>query len=158
MSGGFLYLLLKLDAIIYLFLWFMVPSCIIGCCAILFWIVLWLIPKSYESGNEWGNFPSEDEVKDCKMMCANLKKPVGRILMVVLPIFIISRIIVSLVPTTKQMAIIYVVPKVVNSEMVQEIPKKLLDLSKEWLEELSPKSVKKGKKTSDTESVPEKKD
>jgi hypothetical protein len=39
------------------------------------------------------------------------------------------------------MAIIYVVPKVVNNKDVQAIPGKLLDLSNEWLDKLHPDSI-----------------
>ena len=52
-------------------------------------------------------------------------------------------------PTSKQMAIIYVVPKVANGQMVQKIPQKILLLSEEWFEELRPKKNKVGKNTSD---------
>ncbi len=36
------------------------------------------------------------------------------------------------IPTTKQMAAIIVVPKIVNNEKAQEIPETLLDLYNEW--------------------------
>lgn len=64
--------------------------------------------------------------------------------------FIFAFIFISLtcmIPSTKQMAIIYVVPKIVNNKQVQEIPKKMLELSTEWLDELSPESVKDDVKT-----------
>lgn len=64
--------------------------------------------------------------------------------------FIFAFIFISLtcmIPSTKQMAIIYVVPKIVNNKQVQEIPKKMLELSTEWLEELSPEIVKSDVKT-----------
>ncbi len=35
-------------------------------------------------------------------------------------------------PTTKQMAAIIVVPKIVNNEQVQEIPENLIELCNEW--------------------------
>lgn len=41
-------------------------------------------------------------------------------------------------PTTKEMAAIIVVPKVANSEKVQEIGGRLYDLAVEWMEELRP--------------------
>lgn len=59
--------------------------------------------------------------------------------------FIFAFIFISLtgmIPSTKQMAIIYVVPKIINNKQVQEIPKKMLELSTEWLDELSPENVK----------------
>lgn len=46
------------------------------------------------------------------------------------------------IPTTKEVAVIYVIPKIVNNEQVQELGKNSLDalvnLSKEWIEELKP--------------------
>lgn len=53
-----------------------------------------------------------------------------------------------MLPTTKQMAVIYVYPKVSNSHFIQTVPQKILNLSEEWLEELRPKN-KEGKNTSD---------
>lgn len=41
----------------------------------------------------------------------------------------------SLIPTTKQMAIIYVVPKVANNEDIQKIPKNVLTFINKYLEE-----------------------
>lgn len=49
----------------------------------------------------------------------------------------------SLIPTTKQLAILYVVPKIVNNEQVQKIPEKMLLLTADWLTELSPENMKK---------------
>lgn len=46
-----------------------------------------------------------------------------------------------LLPSTKQMAAILVVPKIVNNEQVQQIPEKLLGLGLSWLEELKPEKT-----------------
>lgn len=43
-----------------------------------------------------------------------------------------------LIPTTKQMAAVLVVPGVVNNEKVQTVGNKLYDLAVEWMEELRP--------------------
>lgn len=42
------------------------------------------------------------------------------------------------IPSTKQLASIVVLPKIINNEQVQEIPERLLDLGLSWLEELKP--------------------
>ena len=51
---------------------------------------------------------------------------------------------VTLLPTTKQMAALIVVPKVISavaeSETIQKLPAKVLNLANEWIEELSPKA------------------
>lgn len=46
---------------------------------------------------------------------------------------------VMFIPSTKQMAAIIVVPKIVNNEKVQQLPEELLNFGMEWLEELKPK-------------------
>jgi hypothetical protein len=52
----------------------------------------------------------------------------------------------ALIPSTKQMAVIIVVPKIVNSaianEELKKLPGKLIELSGEWMEELRPQNVK----------------
>ena len=54
-------------------------------------------------------------------------------------VFVISMAISVFLPTTKQMAVIIVAPKIVNNEAIQTIPGKLVDLSNAWLDELKPK-------------------
>jgi hypothetical protein len=44
----------------------------------------------------------------------------------------------TFIPSTKQIAAIIVLPKIINNEQIQSFPNKLLDLSEEWLKELSP--------------------
>jgi hypothetical protein len=55
-----------------------------------------------------------------------------------IPLFIIFLSVSVFLPTTKQMAALIVLPKIINNEKVQEIPQKLLDLGIEWLDELKP--------------------
>ena len=56
-----------------------------------------------------------------------------------IPITIIFAIAGSVIPSTKQMAAILLVPKIVNNANAIEMPKKLLGLANEWIEELRPK-------------------
>jgi len=149
MSPIGLYLLIKLDAIILLAKWFMVPSFALAILALLTWIVLWIIPHSYATGDEYefGNTPSDDKIKDCKAMCGGLRRPVFKVLLLAMLIWLPFRLIASLLPSTREMAIIYVVPKVTNNQSVQQLPDKLLRLSSEWLEELRPENVKESVKT-----------
>lgn len=49
----------------------------------------------------------------------------------------------SLIPSTKQMAAIIIIPKIVNNQKVQEIPDKLLSLAEAWMEELKPSQEEK---------------
>ena len=45
----------------------------------------------------------------------------------------------ALLPTTKEMAAILVVPRIVNSEKIQTAGNKLYDLAVEWMDELKPR-------------------
>lgn len=54
-------------------------------------------------------------------------------------IFFVSISVFSFVPTTKEMAVIYVVPAIANSETVQGIGNDIVGLAKEWIVELKPK-------------------
>jgi len=57
-------------------------------------------------------------------------------------LFALSAILYSVIPTTKQMAILIVVPKVINgiesNTRLQKLPSKVLDLTDEWIEKLRP--------------------
>src|SRR5208282_6447669 len=55
-----------------------------------------------------------------------------------IPIFVIGIVGGVLIPTTKEMAAILVIPKIVNNQKVQEMPNKVLDLANDWLEKLKP--------------------
>ena len=58
-------------------------------------------------------------------------------------VFSITTFLAIIVPTTKQAAVIYCLPKIVNNEQVQEIPDKLLELSNTWLDETIEKTTTK---------------
>ena len=47
--------------------------------------------------------------------------------------------IACFVPTTKEMAAIIVVPRIANSESVQQLGEGIVTLAQDWLKELSPK-------------------
>ena len=51
---------------------------------------------------------------------------------------ILALIVGTFIPTTKEMAAILVIPKIVNNEKVQDAGNKLYDLAVEWLEALKP--------------------
>jgi membrane-associated HD superfamily phosphohydrolase len=54
-------------------------------------------------------------------------------------ILVISLLLSVVIPDTKTMALIYVIPKIINNEKVQKIPGKILDLANikldEWIKE-----------------------
>lgn len=49
-----------------------------------------------------------------------------------------------LLPTTREMAAILIVPRIANSEKVQTVGNQLYDLAVEWMEELRPAKNKNG--------------
>jgi hypothetical protein len=52
-----------------------------------------------------------------------------------IPILIITSLLAAFTPTTSDIAVVYTLPKVVNSEQLKEIPKKFLDLADKKLED-----------------------
>ena len=60
----------------------------------------------------------------------------------VFAICVVTMFCESLIPSTKEMAAIIVVPRIANNERLQEAGNRLFDLAAAWMEELSPK--KKG--------------
>ena len=57
-----------------------------------------------------------------------------------------SSILLILVPTTKDAAAIIVIPRIANSQTVNELGEAIVGLAKEWCEELKPKIKEGGKK------------
>lgn len=49
----------------------------------------------------------------------------------------------TLTPTMKEMAVIAVIPKVANSQPVQDLGEGVVNLAKDWMKELSPNMVSK---------------
>ena len=72
-------------------------------------------------------------------LAQNLKKSRRVCSWMFLVSFLISVITTIFVPTTKEMAAILVVPRIVNSEKIQTAGNKIYDLAVEWMEELRPK-------------------
>ena len=67
-------------------------------------------------------------------------------------IFSLITVLFILTPTTKEACAMYVVPKIVNNEKVQNIGQEFYDLALDWMKELHPKKVKKENKD-DVQSV-----
>ena len=74
------------------------------------------------------NYRSEGDEKTA----ANCQKIGFKVFSIAIPLFIIS----CFIPTTKEMAAILIVPRVLNNEKVQELPNNVLDLANEWMKEL----------------------
>lgn len=46
----------------------------------------------------------------------------------------------AFIPTTKEMAAILIIPKIVNNEKVQGLPDKVMGLADAWIEDLKPEN------------------
>lgn len=55
---------------------------------------------------------------------------------------VVCPVLEALIPTTREMAAIVMVPAIANNEKVQTVGNKLYDLAAEWLDELRPKKKK----------------
>lgn len=101
----------------------LVGTTIIGIIAIIISLVI--------IGIVWGGCYNKDEV-------VNLKKNFFRIVWIGFPVMFILSIVANIMPTTKQLAAIYLLPKIMENKKVTDLPDKALTLANEWLEELSP--------------------
>lgn len=93
----------------------------IACCFALLWVSFMMIPPI--GGSE-----------------AALVKRVGRVALLVL---VITAMCNSFIPNAKQAAAMIVLPAIVNSDAVQQLPGELTILAREWLHELRPTQVSK---------------
>jgi hypothetical protein len=50
--------------------------------------------------------------------------------------------ILLFLPTTKEMAAIWIAPKIINNEKVQQLPNNAVDFANEWLKSFKPKQEK----------------
>ena len=48
------------------------------------------------------------------------------------------------IPTTKEMAAIKIIPMIAQDKQVRELPKKIVDLADEWIDEMRPQKGKGG--------------
>lgn len=75
---------------------------------------------------------------------ATAAKRISKPVCIVFSAFILLGATISaLIPTTKEMAAIVVIPAVANSESVQGLGEGIVNLAKDWMVELSPKKVSK---------------
>ena len=54
------------------------------------------------------------------------------------PIFFITILFLTFLPTTKEACAMYIIPKVANNENIQNISKEFYDLALDWMKELHP--------------------
>ena len=70
---------------------------------------------------------------------SNAKRIAKRIILIMLPFLFVGLIGTIFMPTTKQYAVVYALPKIANSEAVEQLPRDALKIIRlkmdEWVEE-----------------------
>ena len=144
MSSLNLYWLLKLDDVRNVLENIAIPLIVFGIVGIILFVVSSFLERYYNT-IEKCRFPSIESIENYRAV-GNVwlkAKSIGKIFMcVLLPLGTMFGLTQSFLPSTKQMAVIIVVPKIINSQGVQELPKRIVGLCNEWLEELRPENIK----------------
>lgn len=85
--------------------------------------------------------------KDARCACylTNIFPKLLKIFKLLGAIWLILTLLVMCLPTTKQAAAIYFVPKVINNKQVRKMPDKLVTLANDWIDEQI-KSIKGNEK------------
>lgn len=105
------------------------------------WLVSFIVRCTLESDRSSDNRSvSMTDIAIAKTICS-ISKKAFLYLVAFLAILDLSR---AFIPTTKEMAAIYVVPKIANNENLHDIGNEMVVLAKEWLKELHPKNVSNG--------------
>ena len=117
-----MYLITRLDSIHCVFGVAIIPAMILAGIAALIGLL------NYASG-----FGDKDRSFGARLLRMSLR---------VFAICVVASIFEALIPTTKEMAAITVVPRIANNERLQEAGNRLFDLATAWMEELAQK--KKG--------------
>ena len=126
LSAWDIYLVTRMDLLKYFFIAVLVLSAV----CVVFFVCCWIDASESWHGKE------ESERKRAWA--------VKRIMMFLCP-FLVGVFGVILTPSTKTLAAMIVLPAIVNSEAVQQIPGELTTLAREWLQELRP-AKKRGAK------------
>ena len=83
----------------------------------------------------------DDEFKRIKGLLLNVAMVCSKLCVCSIVLKSIVGLSLSLIPTTKEMCAIIVIPKIANSEPVQEIGSGIVDLAREWINEIRPSNV-----------------
>ena len=126
MSGWMIYWILKLDVICNLFGVIGVFGSLAGVGVIIFAYFNYLIHETCGKSNSSYELADAESAKN-RYLIAKKLFPVSIIMFVILTISIF-------IPTTKEMATIIVAPKIINSEQMQQMPEKLLELGNAQLD------------------------
>ena len=121
-----IYLVTRMDSLGFFFALVTILSAV----CIAFFVIRWIDASDYFDGKE--------EAEKKRAYAAK------RIMIFFCPL-LVGAFGVVLTPSTKTLAAMYVLPAIVNSEAVQQIPSELTTLAREWLQELRP-TKKRGAK------------
>ena len=88
-----------------------------------------------------GGIMQDDICNDCTHEIGIKFIKISPLLAVMAVVLLIAN---CLLPTTREMAAIMIVPRIANSEKVQTVGNQLYDLAVEWMEELRPANKKNG--------------
>ena len=124
LSAWDIYLVTRMDLLMVFFIAVLVLSAV----CVAFFACLWIDVRS----SSWS---SKEEAGEKEAFAAK------RIMKFCCPL-LVGALGVILTPSTKTLAAMIVLPAIVNSEAVQQIPGELTTLAREWLQELRP--AKKG--------------
>ena len=145
MSAFEIYMLIKLDAIKDMVGLFFMPVYIVFILSVVCWLGSWVSYSIWSQGDDY-SYPSKEEKESMLKKYVIFRSKVLRILLVSFVLWFPSLLVTYLLPSTKEMAIIYVVPKLMSNDSLMSLPGKLVDLSSEWIEEFRPENVKESLK------------
>jgi predicted Co/Zn/Cd cation transporter (cation efflux family) len=139
MSSMLLYWILKFDSIIEMIKHFSVPVTVLVSISIGIFIISWLVQAAVRSPE---NSPDPDDVKKADAAMKRWRKGALTMLCWSLPFYFVFHLAIGLIPTTQQMAIIYIVPRVLANKDIKDLPEKFVQLAGDWATELKPENIK----------------
>lgn len=85
---------------------------------------------------------TDDELKSIQARLRRVSARCAVAAFLLLSTDVAASILNALLPSTREIAAILIVPRIANSEKVQQADNKLYDLAVEWMDELRPKKAK----------------
>ena len=141
MSVWQLYWVMKLDSIRMFLDGLATGAMVIGVMGSIICIVAFILSAVYRADDC-------DNVADAATLFSKRLRPFP---FAVLPFAIVLFLAHALIPSTKQMAALIVVPRVISAvsenEAIQKLPGKILNLADEWVNELSPQKSDEAKES-----------
>ena len=98
-------------------------------------VVTFIIVQSFTCNSNETNIEDEKVVLHVNKISKNT-------LIIAFIVTTLINITTAFIPNTKEMAAIYVVPKILNNEKVQNVGAEFIELAIAWLKELQPSNIK----------------